>query len=183
VNWFKDNPLTIIMGIGYWHPSKGGTPHRKDEHMACDVQVGSLELLMLKALKKLQISTSGKTSYIFFNVFKGEGGLYVFCEALTICKSICYSMSSFVFAHFSCCTCKERWCYGFVHGKEKNGAPLKPLGEGITIIIMRLAHSTLCIAWALTPIMPSPLGHYLTLNPRLDYGVISTCSYDLGLII
>lgn len=61
MNWFKDNPLTIIMGIGYWHPSKGGTPHRKDEHMACDVEVRSLEeLLMLKALKKLQISTSGR---------------------------------------------------------------------------------------------------------------------------
>jgi hypothetical protein len=166
VNWFKDNPLTIFMGIWYWHPSKGGTPHRKDEHMACDVEVCSLELLMLKALNKLQISTSGKTLYIFFNLLKGhiilECGLYMFCEVLTICKSICYSMSSFVFAQFSCCTWKEIRSYGFVHGKEKNGAPLerklKPLGKGITIIIMRLPHSTPCIAWALIPIMPSSLG-------------------------
>ncbi len=72
--------------------------------MACDVEVRSLkELLMLKALKKLQISTSTKTLYVFFNVFKGhiilEGGLYVFCEVLTLCKSICYIVCQVLCLH------------------------------------------------------------------------------------
>jgi hypothetical protein len=68
-----------------------------------------------------------KTLYVFSNVFKGhiilKGGLYVFCEVLTICKSICYMevlcLHNFLVAHG-----KKYEAMVLCMGKKKMGAPL-----------------------------------------------------------